>query len=98
MRYLITAVLFMTYYSLLAQEPVLVGDLDQIYMQGVDMSDTLRFRSKWPDHSPGKASLYSAVLPGLGQAYNKSYWKIPIIIIFKIDSKQQRQEWFSGLD
>lgn len=28
---------------------------------------------------PRKASLYSAVLPGLGQAYNKNYWKIPII-------------------
>ena len=29
--------------------------------------------------SPAKAAFYSAVLPGLGQAYNKKYWKIPII-------------------
>lgn len=29
--------------------------------------------------APSKAAFYSAVLPGLGQAYNKSYWKIPII-------------------
>lgn len=28
---------------------------------------------------PAKAALYSSVLPGLGQAYNKKYWKIPII-------------------
>ncbi|MDT0554455.1 DUF5683 domain-containing protein [Patiriisocius hiemis] len=28
---------------------------------------------------PSRAAFYSAVLPGLGQAYNKRYWKIPII-------------------
>ena len=28
---------------------------------------------------PAKAAFYSAVLPGLGQAYNKKFWKIPIV-------------------
>lgn len=29
--------------------------------------------------SPAKAAFYSAILPGLGQAYNKKYWKIPLV-------------------
>lgn len=30
--------------------------------------------------NPTKAGLYSAVLPGLGQLYNKKYWKIPVVL------------------
>ena len=29
--------------------------------------------------SPARAAFYSAVIPGLGQARNKKYWKIPIV-------------------
>ncbi|MCU0433557.1 MAG: DUF5683 domain-containing protein [Bacteroidia bacterium] len=36
---------------------------------------------KQPPHPPKRAALMSACLPGLGQAYNKKYWKIPIIYV-----------------
>jgi hypothetical protein len=29
--------------------------------------------------APSRAAFYSAVLPGLGQIYNKRYWKVPIV-------------------
>lgn len=29
--------------------------------------------------NPKKALIYSAVFPGLGQAYNRKYWKLPIV-------------------
>lgn len=46
--------------------------------------------------SPSRAAFYSAILPGLGQAYNKKYWKIPIIyaalgtgIYFYLDNNKE---------
>jgi len=30
-------------------------------------------------NSPTRAALYSAAIPGLGQIYNKKYWKVPLV-------------------
>jgi len=42
-------------------------------------NDTIRENKDKKEHSIARAAIYSAVLPGLGQAYNRKYWKIPII-------------------
>lgn len=37
-----------------------------------------RFNVKPPN--PKRAGLYSAILPGLGQVYNRQYWKLGVIV------------------
>lgn len=43
------------------------------------MANTILTKKEIDPLRPSKAAFYSAVLPGLGQAYNKKYWKIPIV-------------------
>lgn len=46
----------------------------------VKIQDTIKPSSdNFKPLSPARAAFYSAVLPGLGQAFNKKYWKIPIV-------------------
>jgi len=52
-----------------------------IFAQGkgkIILNDTLKSETIDPLR-PAKAAFYSAVLPGLGQIYNKKYWKLPLV-------------------
>lgn len=31
--------------------------------------------------NPKKAGMYSAICPGLGQLYNRQYWKVPVVLV-----------------
>jgi hypothetical protein len=49
---------------------------------GIQASTVDSAASYTSSKSPGLALLFSAVLPGAGQFYNESYWKIPILVGF----------------
>ena len=48
----------------------------QIIEQNIQKLNKIQFEKP---NNPKKAGIYSAILPGLGQIYNKKYWKLPIV-------------------
>jgi hypothetical protein len=52
----------------------LTGEKTAVLMDSVITTDKHKFK---PDSK--KAVIYSAIFPGLGQFYNRKYWKLPII-------------------
>ncbi|MEZ5016726.1 MAG: DUF5683 domain-containing protein [Flavipsychrobacter sp.] len=40
---------------------------------------TLKLSKKEFVPNPKKAGMYSSIMPGLGQIYNRQYWKLPIV-------------------
>lgn len=45
----------------------------------LDSKSTVKENIDFNALAPAKAGFYSAVLPGLGQIYNKRYWKLPLV-------------------
>ncbi|MDX1428461.1 MAG: DUF5683 domain-containing protein [Salegentibacter mishustinae] len=62
-------------FTLTAQE-------DSLRIEKPDIADKVSEEKDYKPYNalaPAKAAFYSAILPGLGQAYNGKYWKIPLV-------------------
>lgn len=87
-RLLITILIFCTFsqsiFSQEGNEAEIPSESDSLKtnlrQSGVIMQDSLFEKKKVVNPlAPSKAAFYSAAIPGLGQIYNKRYWKVPIV-------------------
>lgn len=69
-------VLLMVGAAVKAQDDVTEIREDSLIIQS---KDTVLLKTYSARYDPRKALLYAAIVPGLGQIYNKKYWKLPLV-------------------
>jgi hypothetical protein len=74
-KFLVVFILVLVAFETFGQEPAVV-EKDTII---VEQKDTTLIKSYATRYNPRKALLYAAILPGMGQVYNKKYWKLPLV-------------------
>jgi len=78
-RYILLFLFMMLGSNYQVQCQAITSDQDSAVVQPLKAKVPIYKVGKWS--KPGKAALMSAIVPGLGQAYNKSYWKIPVTYV-----------------
>ena len=59
----------------------LVAQKDSVNVKGIQFKGDIKIEKGgiYDPLAPSKAAFYSAIFPGMGQVYNKKYWKAPIV-------------------
>ena len=57
------------------------GQKDSLNVKGLKIKGNIKVEKGgvYDALAPSKAAFYSAIFPGMGQVYNKKYWKAPIV-------------------
>lgn len=60
------------------KDSLIINDTGKIISARISVDSLIR-KDSVKRHSPRSAAIRSAIFPGLGQIYNKKYWKVPLV-------------------
>lgn len=76
-------IIFFTFFHLFSYAQASRTDRPSENNEAVDQSDNSKKENSFTSifyGQPGKAALYSLIIPSGGQFYNKRYWKVPLVL------------------